>query len=198
MAEIIESLRQDHRAIEKLLLVLEHELGIFARGERPDYKVIQTAIDYFRNYPDSCHHPKEDVVFDALKARGPATAVRVGDLPAEHRDCADRLDRAARAVESVLADGEILRQTVDDLVRDFIEHERRHMAMEEQVFFPPRSRYCGRRTGPGSPPPSPQGRPRRPAGSSRRDSTRCASASCAWRRRPRRSVAERCARMMSN
>ena len=136
MAEIIESLRQDHRAIEKMLLVLEHELGIFSRGERPDYEVIQTAIDYFRNYPDSCHHPKEDVVFDALKGRDPATAVRVGDLPAEHRDCADRLDRAARAVESVLADGEILRQTVDDLVRDFIEHERRHMAMEERVFFP--------------------------------------------------------------
>ena len=37
---IIDFLRQEHRNIEKLLLVLEQELSLFARGERPDYEVI--------------------------------------------------------------------------------------------------------------------------------------------------------------
>jgi hemerythrin-like domain-containing protein len=27
------------------------------------------------------------------------------------------------------------RQTLEDIVRDFIEHERKHMKMEERVFF---------------------------------------------------------------
>ena len=36
---VIEILRQEHRNIEKLLLVLERELSVFARGERPDYEV---------------------------------------------------------------------------------------------------------------------------------------------------------------
>jgi hemerythrin-like domain-containing protein len=36
----------------------------------------------------------------------------------------------------VLADRELLRQTVNDIIRDFIEQERRHMATEERVFFP--------------------------------------------------------------
>jgi hemerythrin-like domain-containing protein len=44
--------------------------------------------------------------------------------------------RTAHAVEGVLADRELLRQTVNDIIRNFIEHERRHMAMEERDFFP--------------------------------------------------------------
>ena len=37
---IIDLLRLEHRNIEKLLLVLEQELSVFDRGERPDYEVI--------------------------------------------------------------------------------------------------------------------------------------------------------------
>ena len=38
MVEIIEILRQEHRDIEKLLYVMEQELKVFERGERPDYR----------------------------------------------------------------------------------------------------------------------------------------------------------------
>ncbi|MGC1317221.1 MAG: hemerythrin domain-containing protein, partial [Pseudolabrys sp.] len=31
---------------------------------------------------------------------------------------------------------EVLRQNVDTIVRDFIEHERRHIMMEDRDFFP--------------------------------------------------------------
>ncbi len=44
--------------------------------------------------------------------------------------------RVAQAVDSVLADREILRQNVDHIVRDFIEHQRRHIMMEDRDFFP--------------------------------------------------------------
>ena len=56
MPELIEILREDHRNIETLLLVLERELNIFDRAEQPDYEVVQAIIDYFRDYPDRCHH----------------------------------------------------------------------------------------------------------------------------------------------
>ena len=55
---IIDVLRQEHRNIEKLLLVLERELDVFARGERPDYEVVQAVIAYFQVYPDTYHHPQ--------------------------------------------------------------------------------------------------------------------------------------------
>ena len=133
---IIDLLRQEHRNIDKLLLVLEQELRLFARGERPDYEVIRAVIAYFEVYPDAYHHPQEDMVFKKLKARDPAAAASVGDLAAEHQSGAERLRRVAQAVQGVLMDREILRQTVDGIIRDFIARERQHMAMEERVFFP--------------------------------------------------------------
>jgi len=133
---IIESLRQEHRNIEKLLRVLERELSLFGRAERPDYEVIRAVIAYFEVYPDVYHHPQEDLVFRKLKARDPTAAAGVGDLAAEHRSGAERLRRVAQAVQGVLTEQEIPRQTVDGIVRDFIARERHHMAMEERVFFP--------------------------------------------------------------
>jgi hemerythrin-like domain-containing protein len=136
MIEIIENLKQEHRNIEKLLQVLERELSVFDRGDRPDYEVVLAVINYFKEYPDSCHHPKEDVIVEKFKTRDPVAAATIGDLEAEHREGARRLRRVAEAIERVLSDQELLRKTVDDIIRDFIAHERQHMAMEERVVFP--------------------------------------------------------------
>ena len=133
---VIDVLRREHRNIEALLRVLERELDLFARGERPDYEVIHAVIAYFQVYPDACHHPLEDIVFEKLKLRDSAATAKIGDLAADHRRGAERLRRVAQAVENVLADRELLRQTVHDIVRDFIGQERRHMAREERDFFP--------------------------------------------------------------
>ncbi len=135
-AMIIDLLCQEHRNIEKLLLVLERELDIFARGERPDYEVVQAVIAYFQVYPDTYHHPQENLIFEKLKVRDSAAAANVGDLVAEHGIGSERLRRVAQAIDAVLADRELLRQTVNDIIRDFIEHERRHIAMEDRYFFP--------------------------------------------------------------
>ena len=48
--KIIEILRQEHRKIEKLLRVMEQELSVFDRGERPDYEVFGAIIEFFKKY----------------------------------------------------------------------------------------------------------------------------------------------------
>jgi hemerythrin-like domain-containing protein len=132
---IIERLSQEHRNVEKLLGVLEHELEIFDRGDRPDYEVIRAIVSYFEVYPEVYHHPQEDLVFAKLKVRDPVAAKKL-DLAHEHQMGTERLRRVAQAIDGVLADREILRQTVDSIIRDFIDRERHHMAMEERHFFP--------------------------------------------------------------
>ena len=47
-----------------------------------------------------------------------------------------RLRYLARAIENVLNDQEVLREGVDQIVRDFIDNERKHIALEEEVVFP--------------------------------------------------------------
>ena len=48
---VIDILREEHRDNETLLLVLERELGLFARGERPDYEVVHAVIAISRSIP---------------------------------------------------------------------------------------------------------------------------------------------------
>jgi hemerythrin-like domain-containing protein len=136
MSKIIEILLDEHRNIEKLLRVLEQELEVFDHSESPDYEILQAVIDYFQDYPESYHHPKEDIVFEKLKLREPAAAAQVGDAEAEHEVETIRLRQFARAVEDVLAGREFLRQTFHNVVHDFIEHQRQHMNKEERLLFP--------------------------------------------------------------
>ena len=136
MSNIIQILLEEHRNIDKLLLVLEHELEVFDRSEEPDYEILQAVIQYFQDYPESCHHPKEDMVFEKLKVRDPAAANRIGDVEAEHQVETNRLRRLVEAVEEILAGREFLRQTFHDVVHDFIEHQRQHMDKEERLLFP--------------------------------------------------------------
>jgi hypothetical protein len=35
-------------------------------------------------HPDSCHHPKENMIFEKPKARDPIAAASISDLEAEH------------------------------------------------------------------------------------------------------------------
>lgn len=133
---IIELLTEEHRNIERLLAVLEHELDVFDSGDRPDYEVIRAIVSYFQVYPAQFHHPQEDLIFDRLKRRDPAATAKIGDLAGEHEKVANCLRRVANAIDAVLSDREMLRETVDVIIRDFIEQERRHLLMEDRYFFP--------------------------------------------------------------
>jgi hemerythrin-like domain-containing protein len=135
VTKIIASLREEHRNIEQLLLVLERELNVFSRGDRPDYEIINAVISYFLDYPDCCHHPKEDMIFEKLKARDYVAAESVGDLEAEHRSEGKRLRRVSDMIRGILTNEEAPGQTFDNVMRDFVEQERRHMKMEERVLF---------------------------------------------------------------
>jgi hemerythrin-like domain-containing protein len=136
MTRIVDMLQEEHRNIAKLLNVLEQELKVFDRSERPDYDVFQAIIEYFQEYPGRFHHPKEDIVFRVLKERNTTLAGAVGDVEADHPVEGERLRRFAQMVEDILADQELPRQEFHAAAEDFIQHQRRHMGMEERLLFP--------------------------------------------------------------
>lgn len=136
MSKLVDMLLEEHRNLAKLLNVIDQELSVFDRRERPDYEIFQSVIAYFREYPDGFHHPKEDIVYQILKQRNPAVAEAIGDVEADHKVEAERLRRFAQVVEDVLTDQELPRQMFHDAAMDFVEHQRRHMAKEEKLLFP--------------------------------------------------------------
>ena len=136
MSNIIKILLEEHRNIDKLLLVLEHELEVFDRSEEPDYEILRAVIEYFQDYPEDCHHPKEDMVFEKLKMRirRPRTALAMRKPSTKSRPsvCINWSTRS----RDFLAGREFLRQTFHDAVDGFIRHQRQHMDKEERLLFP--------------------------------------------------------------
>jgi hemerythrin-like domain-containing protein len=136
MAAVMDALREDHRNIARLLDALEHQISIFEQGGDPDYDVVRGVAQYFVEYPDRCHHPKEDVVFAEVRAVRPDVAAEIGDLPAEHRLVHERADCLARLIEALLSETDVPRAAVVEAAREFIGAERRHMLFENDRVFP--------------------------------------------------------------
>jgi hemerythrin-like domain-containing protein len=136
MAEIIDSLREDHRNMHRLLDVLDSQIEVFRRGEEPDYELLTQTIDYCLNYPDHIHHPMEDEVYRHLSAKDPALKKQMGDLEAAHDDLSALTRRVAQALEAILKEGEVDRQAVVGVTEAFIRAYRRHIEIEERSFFP--------------------------------------------------------------
>lgn len=136
MVKILDQLRDDHKNLARLWDFLGRELKTFKEGGLPDYELVEIILDYCLNYPDLCHHPKENLVFEKLCARDPAAAEVIGDLRVEHEKLATLTWRFATAVGNVLEDEELPREWFMDVANDFLNSSRNHMQMEEVLFFP--------------------------------------------------------------
>jgi hemerythrin-like domain-containing protein len=136
MATPLDTLLEDHRNTARLLDALERQIGIFAEAGTPDYDVIVGAAEYFLDYPDLCHRPKEDAIAARLLATNPAEAAALADLAGEHELARERARGVRRTMRELLGDTDIAREVVVDAARRFIAYERRHMQVEEEVFFP--------------------------------------------------------------
>lgn len=136
MAEVIQKLREDHKKLTQLLDLIAREVRKFDAGELPDYDLVRLILDYILNYPDLYHHPLEDQVLRRLRRRDPAATASVGDLDAEHEKLGGLTRRFAAALDNVLHDETLPRDWFVDLASDYLNFQRRHMQMEEVLFFP--------------------------------------------------------------
>jgi hemerythrin-like domain-containing protein len=137
MPEAIRILRQEHANMAMLLDILDRQLAASTAGEELDYDIVRAILDYFVSYPDLYHHPKEDLIFLRLRAKHSDKAKPIAELLGEHEDLALLTRRFARAtVDQMLNPSEAAQQRFASLGREFVDVNRRHMAREDEQFFP--------------------------------------------------------------
>ena len=135
----IESLLAEHRLTERMVAVMEWRVADMESIGTADLRFIDGAVEFLRIYADRCHHGKEeDVLFREL-ARKPLSAEHrrvLDELMAEHvfaRTTTTRLVEArnlhAAGTASAFAD-------IAACLHLFVEFYPKHIAKEEQVFFP--------------------------------------------------------------
>lgn len=136
MTKILDNLHQDHRNLARLWDLLGRELNIFKKGGHPDYELVETILDYCLNYPDLCHHPTENLVFEKLAERDPGAINAIGDLKKEHEKLGALTWRFSNALSNVLEDEQLPRDWFLDVANNFLVFSRNHLQMEEVLFFP--------------------------------------------------------------
>lgn len=136
MKNVVQDLRTEHTSMERLLRILEKQIETFEVGGQPDYEIIQDIILFFLDFPDQCHHPKEDLVAQRLLELWPERAERLRGLVHQHEELGALTRRLASIIGRVLDEAELPREGVIRATREFISSQRHHMEMEEVHFFP--------------------------------------------------------------
>lgn len=80
------TIKQEHYALGMVVAVLARLLGdIAAQRAAPDFALFAAALYYIDDFPERCHHPKEDeYLFKALRGRTARHNAALDDLQAEH------------------------------------------------------------------------------------------------------------------
>ena len=91
MSKILRRLHEDHANLWRILAILERQIAVMDRGDRPDLDIVQGSIEYFLTYPDLRHHPLENRVLTRLQAKDPRASEPFTGLEAEHREQSETL-----------------------------------------------------------------------------------------------------------
>ena len=80
------TIKQEHYALGMVLALLQRVLADVAGGRaEPDFALFTAALYYIDDFPERCHHPKEDeFLFKALRDRTARHNAVLDDLQAEH------------------------------------------------------------------------------------------------------------------
>ena len=135
MSDALLLLRLEHENLNQLLDLIDEQRQLADAGGELDRDLLGTVAEYFGGYPDKCHHPVEDLVFARLKMRDPDAVSDPEKLTDEHAQI-ERL--TAELAETIAAndDGSALAEVLEQFTNDY----RTHMAMEEKHFFPAAAR----------------------------------------------------------
>lgn len=135
LADILRDLREDHRNMATMLELLENEIRHIRDGSKPDYELIHDIMRYMTTFSDAVHHPKEDLLYAAMRDGNPEFAAGLEEVEPEHRELA-RLSEALRNdVEAIACGAAVTRDTIVEDATVYVQHLRKHMDWEEGDLF---------------------------------------------------------------
>ena len=136
MSELVNDLRREHRRFAILLNILEGETRSYCSGAAIDFDLLTSVVEYFGGYPESCHHPIENLMYGRLVARLPEIAKGVERIEKEHHTSRRQVSAIKRALDNILSGRSVSRSVFEKVVYDFVKFQREHIKQEEKRFFP--------------------------------------------------------------
>ena len=135
----VATIRSEHYTLGMVLEALQRLLAdVVAEHAEPDFALFSAALFYLSDFPERCHHPKEDeYLFDALRRRTADFNAVLDELQAEHIRGGQMLDQLQCALvhyQGGAANGlGLFRASVDAYSAMLSEHMRKEEALLMQA-----------------------------------------------------------------
>ncbi|MGD0501705.1 MAG: hemerythrin domain-containing protein [Steroidobacteraceae bacterium] len=136
MPDTLLLLRLEHRNLGHLLGLIEDQVAAADAGAPLDTDLLNLAWEYFSDYPDLCHHPKEDLVYELLSRREPGSCAGLKNLAAEHVRLHELTEKFGDAVRRLRREPRAAETEAREVIREFTQRYRQHMREEDERFFP--------------------------------------------------------------
>ena len=127
---------EDHIHFARLLDLLEEQVILFDRGERPNYSLMSLIIYYLRSFGDRVHHPREDVAYARLVERDPGMQIVVSRLQQEHRVIATVGESLSERLDEAQGDVISSRAALEAAGAMYLVYYRNHLSTEERHVMP--------------------------------------------------------------
>jgi len=132
---ILQGLHEDHINMSKLAALIAAELATLEDDAHPDYDLLENIMSYVTSYPDTYHHPTEDIVFAQLRIVAPEAGKDVDALLAEHEELTAYGLRFLSTIRAIEEEAVVTRAEFLALGRKYLELLTAHMNKEEAGLF---------------------------------------------------------------
>jgi hemerythrin-like domain-containing protein len=136
MATPFSTWHEDHVHFARMLDLLESQVILFNRGERPNYSLMGTIIHYMQSFGDRVHHPREDIAYARLVERDPDMEIVVNRLQQEHRVIATVGETLVDRLNEAESDMISSRSALEAAAAMYLVYYRNHLSSEERHVMP--------------------------------------------------------------
>lgn len=130
-------IREEHTAIACIIHSLEYVVQKLEESGEPNFVLLQAMLKYIIEYPEYCHHPKENrYLFKTLRQRNPDVGALIDELEAEHVYGDQLVKELTETLNDYETKGRAGLRPFAKAVAAFAEYHWRHMTKEEDVLIP--------------------------------------------------------------
>jgi len=131
-----EDLMTEHRAIERMLAILEAISGRLEEGEATDARHLEQIIEFLQVFGDRCHHAKEeDLLLPAMEDAGVPREGLIAALIAEHEESRGHVRGIADGLASLRV-GDAGASRIVEHAGAYVRLIRAHIAKEDGELYP--------------------------------------------------------------
>ena len=137
MHTILNRLVEDHRHILKLLSCLDFQMDrLQLQKNGNNFSLILDILEYLMDYPERCHHPVEDSLYNVLLRKHSPASETIWKIQTEHVELANLGNHVKKSICDLSNGENISKESVHYNLRIYTQRQMDHMQREEELLFP--------------------------------------------------------------